>query len=352
MPSSAVKVSVIVPAYNAERYIAACMESLLNQTLQHCEFIVVDDGSTDTTNAIVQGYMLMDERIKLIRQNNQGVSAARNTGLIAASGEYVGFVDADDYVKLDMYEQLYNTAKMYDCDVSMCNFESEIEGRWTSTNNLAPTDFVLEADYIQQYVLPELIKGDKQSQVVNKLYRRSRIEEHHIRFPVGVALGEDIAFNMKFLSFTKSMKYIDYSGYFYREVIGSATRNDRADYFQRALELYFYKLPDYYASLVSNHKVKQLKAVNLIHGVISFIHIYLKPSETFRFHKRLAYVRKMVAHKAVRESLPIYVSEMEGSINRYNKMIIFFISKKSILGLYIATAYSRFRNRTKQRVSI
>src|SRR6476646_4070363 len=95
------KVSVIIPVYNAGKYITRCIESLLNQTLQECEFIFINDGSIDDSREIIEGYKQVDDRIILINQVNQGVSIARNKGLYLAAGEYVGFVDADDCIEKD-----------------------------------------------------------------------------------------------------------------------------------------------------------------------------------------------------------------------------------------------------------
>ncbi|MES9697320.1 glycosyltransferase [Bacillus sp. JJ927] len=103
--------SVIIPVYNAEKYITQCIESLLNQTLRECEFIFINDGSTDNSEKIIEDYKKINDRITLINQENQGVSIARNRGLDVSTGEYVGFVDADDYIEKDMYEMLYNAAK-------------------------------------------------------------------------------------------------------------------------------------------------------------------------------------------------------------------------------------------------
>ena len=124
-----VKVSVIIPVYNCEKYIEECIESLINQTLQECEFIFVNDGSKDKSEEIIKKYADKDERITLINQKNSGVSVARNIGIKKAVGEYIGFVDADDYVESDYYEKLYNTAKNNNCSIVVCNWKSRLNGK-------------------------------------------------------------------------------------------------------------------------------------------------------------------------------------------------------------------------------
>ena len=116
------KISVIVPVYNVENYISKCIESIINQTYANLEIIIVDDGSTDKSGDICNYYAKKDERIIHIHQENQGMSIARNNALDIAKGEYIGFVDSDDWIEPNMYYTLYDNAIAYDADISMCNF--------------------------------------------------------------------------------------------------------------------------------------------------------------------------------------------------------------------------------------
>lgn len=123
------KISVIIPAYNSQEYIKDAIESIMRQTLKDIEIILVDDGSTDDTFKICKDYSLMDKRIKVIHQENKGISGARNTGIDNATGEYISFVDSDDTIELNMYEELYNCVTQYgedkidfiDCGINMIN---------------------------------------------------------------------------------------------------------------------------------------------------------------------------------------------------------------------------------------
>ncbi len=112
------KVSVIVPVYNVEKYLEECIESLINQTLTDIEIICINDGSTDNSLKILEELQKKDNRIKIINQKNSGVSSARNNGIENATGEYIGFVDSDDWIDSDYYEKLYNTAKKYNSDIA------------------------------------------------------------------------------------------------------------------------------------------------------------------------------------------------------------------------------------------
>ena len=113
-----IKVSVIVPVYNVEKYLERCLDALVNQTLTDIEIICVNDGSTDNSLEILDRYSKKDERIFVLNQENKGVSIARNEALKLAKGEFIGFVDSDDWVDIDYYEKLYNAAKNNDCDIA------------------------------------------------------------------------------------------------------------------------------------------------------------------------------------------------------------------------------------------
>ncbi|NIK76096.1 glycosyltransferase involved in cell wall biosynthesis [Paenibacillus castaneae] len=340
-----IKVSVIVPIYNGEAYLSECVESLLSQTLKECEFIFVNDGSTDRSAEIVERYRETDSRITVIYQPNQGVSVARNKGIQAAMGQYIGFVDADDYIDADMFELLYDGACCGNCDVVFSNFISEMDGHEVITQYDIPSDVVLSSSFIRQEVLPALLRTDEWNTVWNKIYRLQILRKNDLKFPEKVALGEDGMFNMLFFSHIQTLKYINYSGYHYREVSGSATRSmGRKDYFSRALEVYESELPECYMDLIDGFKVNQFKSIKLIHSVIANIHIYLKPSSEMGIIAQIRYVRRMIGHQQVQLALPIYYREMGISLDRYKKLIVRQIERKSILGLYFLTAYSRFRN--------
>ncbi|WP_144505530.1 glycosyltransferase [Bacillus mycoides] len=339
------KISIIVPVYNAEKYITQCIDSLLSQTLQECEFIFVNDGSKDNSQGIIESFEKNDKRIRLINQKNQGVSIARNKGLYVARGEYIGFVDADDYIEKDMYEILYNTAKKDNCDAVISNFEEEMEGHKIITKYSFPKDIVLKKDFIEQELLPYFLRMDNLNTAANKIYRNNIIKEKNITFPQNVELGEDGMFNIIFFSNVKKVKYIDYTGYHYREVKGSATRNiSEKDYFKQAVEVYKMDTSKVFTS-IDDIKIRQLKAIKLINSLMSYIHIYFQPCKDMDFKKRYQYVKGMIQDKYVREALPIYYSKVYYTLGDYEKFIISLIKIKSTIGLYCATTYSRFKNK-------
>ena len=187
------KVSVIVAIYNVEKYLDKCICSLQDQTLSDLEILLIDDGSTDSSAAICDKYALEDERIRVIHKENGGLSDARNRGLDAASSEYIGFIDGDDYVDNDMFEILYNCAEKEHASIAVCGlyhcYTNEMRTAEDTTGY-----YVTDARETIRMVL-----DSKKISVnaVNKLYKKELFR--HIRFPKGKR-SEDAHIMIKLLS--------------------------------------------------------------------------------------------------------------------------------------------------------
>ena len=121
---SSIAVSIIIPVFNTEKYLSKCLDSVCNQTLENIEIICIDDGSTDNSLSILKEYAERDNRIKIISKKNEGQGVARNLGICQAKGEYIGFVDSDDFVTHNMFDTLYKKSKKYNLDLVMCKVAS------------------------------------------------------------------------------------------------------------------------------------------------------------------------------------------------------------------------------------
>jgi len=187
------KVSIIIPIYNAENYIDRSLESICNQTYQNLEIILVDDGSTDNSGKCCEQWALKDSRIRTYHQKNSGVSVARNTGLELASGEYVMFVDADDWIAKDMVQTLYALLKEHQADVSTCNYLEIPEGQEQLASEQESKEVAEDAAIT---VATEKVDAGLQLllpwAVYCKLYRRELLEK--IRFKQ-YKIAEDLLFN-------------------------------------------------------------------------------------------------------------------------------------------------------------
>ncbi len=154
-------VSIVVPVYNAEKYLMKCLESIKNQTLKDFECILVDDGSTDTSGFICDSFASGDDRFSVIHLVNGGVSRARNEGIKKARGEYIGFVDSDDWIDSDMFETLYRDAKNSNAEISICNiYEDNVKNGFTEMNPVQAKICMFSNDGFQGYSVNKLVKRE------------------------------------------------------------------------------------------------------------------------------------------------------------------------------------------------
>lgn len=181
--------SIIMPIYNAEEYLNRCIDSILNQTMRDFELILVDDGSMDSSRKICKLYLDYDKRIKFICKKNGGVSSARNEGIKFATGQYITFIDPDDWIDFNMYEIMLNTIKMETADIVVCDFCTEPNAQLLESKNKIISLFTpLEA-------IKDLCKGNGlHNSVWNKIYVNSFIK--NVTFNENISIGEDWLFNL------------------------------------------------------------------------------------------------------------------------------------------------------------
>lgn len=340
------KVSVIIPVFNVEKYLATCIESLINQTLYDIEFIFINDGSEDNSQQIIEEFQKKDSRIILINQANQGVSVARNIGIETANGEYIGFVDADDYLETDMYERLWHISTTIQVDIVVSGFITEQNGALIIEKTSLPINTVIDKKYIQENIILSFLKEDSLNSCCNKLYRKKIINSNTINFPSGIAHGEDGLFNIQCFNVSNKVLFTEYFGYHYREVDMSATRNILSkDYFQIALDEFNYDHRSKLNLSLAEKEIYRLKSVRFVNAVISLIHIYFKPNSKIQFIERFLYIRKMIKNQQLQKALHESWNELISSKGKYQLFILKCLKAKSILGLVAATQYSNYRNK-------
>lgn len=172
-------ISIIIPVYKVELYLEKCIESVISQTYNNLQIILVDDGSPDNCGKICDSYALKDKRIQVIHKENGGLSDARNVGISKAVGQYIGFVDSDDYIENTMFEDLYNLIEKYQADVSICNFYVV-----TENNSILRNKDIGIMEYNKIQILNEiLLDKNIQSYAWNKLYKRDLF--NNIKYPIG-----------------------------------------------------------------------------------------------------------------------------------------------------------------------
>lgn len=232
-------VSVIVPIYNVEKYLPKCLDSIIHQSYENLEIILVDDGSTDKCPLICDDYAKKDKRIKVIHKNNGGLSDARNVGLEIAKGEYCAFIDSDDYVDTDFIKTLINSAINSHSDIAVCAYY--IDSGMNLTKQKATTEKEISFNNIQamkDFFAQKSICG---VMTWNKLYKRSLFTNNEITFPIG-RIHEDNFTTYKLLYFAARVCYISDPLYYYVNRPGSIMNrgysNNTLDIIDAAEEAY------------------------------------------------------------------------------------------------------------------
>lgn len=206
MPS----VTVVVPVYNVENYLEFCVSSLKKQTLQDIEIILVDDGSPDKSGEICDRLALEDDRISVIHKENGGLSSARNAGIAASHGDYIGFVDSDDWVEPDMFELLYKAAKENDADIADCDMIEISDREFIKLPDGCKTSLLNKNQALEIFF--RITKSNINYCVCDKIFKREMFEK--VLFTEGI-IFEDIDFNYRALIAAEKMVILDAIKYYY-----------------------------------------------------------------------------------------------------------------------------------------
>lgn len=215
-----IKISIIVPVYNIEQYVVNTVHSICNQTYRNLEIILVNDGSKDTTPILLEQLAKEDSRIKVIHKENGGVTEARLTGVEMATGEWIGFVDGDDYIETHMYEMLLNNAVQYRADISHCGYQMVFPSRtdfYYGTGRLAEQD--------KKTGLKDLLEGSfVEPGLWNKLFHKTLFQSllHNRQMDLSIKNNEDLLMNYYLFSKAKKSVFVDKCPYHYLVRNGSA----------------------------------------------------------------------------------------------------------------------------------
>ena len=215
MSNKNIKVSVIVPVYNTELYLERCLNSILNQTFKDIELIIVNDNSNDNSHKIIETFINENNNIKYIdNKENKGVSNCRNEAIKISSGEYILFIDSDDYLDENMIETMYNEASNNDLDIAMCGYFVDYEDGNTQNRIINLDENRIYSGY---EILSEILhhKNGVTGHSWNKLIKASILKENNIQYPEHMKIYEDIAFFSRLFPYCKRIKNIKKIFYHY-----------------------------------------------------------------------------------------------------------------------------------------
>ena len=269
-------ISIVVPVYNVEKYIHECLESILNQSYKNIEVIIVNDGTLDNSIAKIED-LLKDKRTRLISQVNQGLSAARNTGIKAALGEYISFIDSDDKVKSSFIETLYDKANETNADIvrgSFRNFDGNIPEGWITDFNISPSRGTEALRYF--------LNNNVSFVVWSSLYRTTFLRENRLEFTEGILL-EDGDFTTRSYINASVVATSDAPNYYYRVRPGSILTSNNAQRMSQSESKVIQNFINLYES-ITNHEIKLLIEQSIYAFMRDWTRVLVKNKVKFNAH--------------------------------------------------------------------
>lgn len=310
------KISVVLPVYNLDKYIGRCLDSICKQSYDNIEIIVVDDGSTDDTREIVDEKIKLDSRIKYIYQDNSGVSIARNRGINNCTGDYILFVDADDYIEAKMIEELFENIKGRDLVVSKLS-----NGKSFLNNN---SSCIGKDEFIKR-----IISGSVSQTACGILFKTKIIKEFDLKFKNKYRYGEDFLFTIEYLINIKSeVTIVDKCYYHVEERSLSASRTLNIDMYQDINKLCINLeeillengLREKYLQQLSDFNMKNLSMA--LSYVIKSKETFVKKYRVLTIIKRNTVIGDLLNRK---EDLSIHVRGVKLNLFKYAPIIIYLI---------------------------
>lgn len=259
------KISIIIPVYNVEKYLNRCVDSVLKQTYKNLEIILVDDGSTDCSGKICDSIKEKDCRVNVIHKQNGGLSSARNAGLDVATGDFIGFIDSDDWVTEDMYEYLLGLFNKYEVEIVSCSYILASDKKQKINNRNVSESLYNRNDALYYYLYSGIFNRRTDYSVCKKLYKKECFK--NIRFPEG-RLYEDMATNFQILKNCKRYIISTKKCYYYYQNSVSITRK-KVNYNHFDL-LYAAEQIDKYTEN-ENEKLKKLGKLQILKAYFSLL---------------------------------------------------------------------------------
>lgn len=316
-------ISVIIPVYNVENYIEKCLETLINQTYKKLEIILIDDGSSDNSGNICDKYQKEDSRIKVIHKKNEGASEARNVGIEQATGKYLAFVDADDYIDYTMLEKMYNQIKQDNAQIVFCGY-SRINDIGIEKENFLDIE-KYPKDKTILYSLIGALPNDKNDIIIGTsvwicLYDLNIIKSNNIFFKSQkIYMSEDILFQIEYLEHVKKVGLIKEPLYKYRYNENSLSTKYKKDRFEKQKVLYREEKRVLEEKGIYNKEVQTRLDRTFLMKIKSCIKGEVKMNND-KTKNKISNIKNMLNDDLVREVLkryPIYKLPLESRILTY-----------------------------------
>ena len=321
------QISIIVPVYNAEKFIHRCVDSILSQTFSDFELILVDDGSPDGSGAICDVYAEKDSRVRVIHKQNGGPSSARNVGMHAATGNFLMFCDSDDYVSPDWCKRLHDCACIDPNAFVVSNL-------WKVINDIqTPYQPVSEENEVTDYF--SLYKKGITAYTVNKIYNHALISRNNLLFDESRSLGEDTVFNAQYCALCHTCIYIPQPLYYYIKRCDSISTRYDPYMFERNIPFFWLRVP-----LISDQSLGDFCDIWLYHFINLFNNVFDKRN-TMTFVQKIKYNQKMLSAKEVQFCIAHAAGKTE------NPRILRILKRKNYYLFWLVTRISHMKNKVK-----
>lgn len=264
-------VSIIVPVYNVEAYVETCIRSIMDQTYKNLEIIIVDDGSEDGTGNICRRLAEEDSRILVISQENRGVVRARNAGIEKASGKYIGFVDGDDWIETDMYEQMVN--EISTSDLLCVGYVRHLNGRIINCRDKHVKPFFHtreEMEFLWKHMMANIGMPAIMPYIWNKLFVTDLVRKIYGDVNVNIRFDEDGAFLYLYVLQCRSVRFLDIFGYHYVDRQGSARNMEDKNFLENIQNFYLSLLPAF-----EKHYLKESLIIQLQRYMMAMMYLHL-----------------------------------------------------------------------------
>lgn len=327
-------ISIVIPVYNGEKFLRDCLDSVLKQTLENIEVIVVNDGSSDSSADIIEHYAKKDNRVIPINQENQGPETARNNGIKNSKGEFIAFLDSDDWVEPETYKEMYEAAVKSRADIVFTDIVWEYEDQEKSRihSYSVNANRTINRDEIKEKILTDFLYSGSYGGVW-KLFRRRFVESNDIKFPKGKYLGEDWLFNLEAFTYCDTVYYLNKPYYHYRQINQTSLMRKH--------------IPNLYDSYINsdtleryakkwgifNEKIEvDLARRKCYIAVNGCIQNEFKPGCKKTVKQKLDVISKIVNHQSVNKAVDI---SMQNEKRFSRKFYLMLIKKKMVIILFL-----------------
>ena len=307
--------SVIVPVYNEEKRIEQCISSIQNQTFQDLEIIIIDDGSTDRSLEILSRLAQSDRRLKIFSYSNGGTGFALNKGLQKATGKYIGFSGADDWIESDMLEKLISIIETDETDLVVCNILKEFNNTSQKVLHLS------KQETLSERLLEKLILMDFDYSICNKLYKRNLLEKMNIQFVEDLRLSQDVLFNLYVFACIKDLSITPAPFYHYVANEGSLMTSPQ----DKRIESFNYIIRAFRHFCRENHKDQEWKIFEqyIGQGYQKYLFNLILESDHTEAFGFMRYYRHVLRHLKLMDSLLLYAPlDNENKYQRFRKGLL------------------------------